>query len=207
MEKASENEILNRVYTMKGGADEVRDVYKDWAENYEKDTVQDMGYVAPVVVAGKLAAVAPDASVVLDAGCGTGLAGVELAKRGFETVDGMDISPEMLDIAREKDVYRALQTADMTGPLSYDTNAYDAVTCVGTFTHAHVGPMGFDELLRITKPSGLVIATVHEDVWDDGYEAHFEHLEAVKSAEVKSIEEAPYHLHGCRLCVLQPLAA
>ena len=141
--------------------------------------------------------------VVLDAGCGTGLAGAELAKRGFETVDGMDISPEMLGIAREKNAYRDLRIEDMTGPLSYETDAYDAVSCVGTFTHAHVGPKGFDELIRITKPGGLVIATVHENVWPDGYEEHFETIEKSGRATVKSIEESPYHLDKCRLCVLE----
>jgi len=206
MEKASENPILNRIYTLKGEPDEVRDAYKDWAQTYEKDTVEDMGYIAPAVVADKIAALMPDAKLVLDAGCGTGLAGVELSQRGFKTVDGMDISPDMLDVAREKEVYRKLQVEDMTGPLSYESNTYDAVSCVGTFTHAHVGPKGFNELLRITKLEGMVVATVHEDVWDDGYQEHFKALETAGKARVKSIEDAAYHLHGCKLCVLQPLA-
>tara|TARA_B100001179_G_C18559746_1_gene389977 strand:+ start:50 stop:673 length:624 start_codon:yes stop_codon:yes gene_type:complete len=206
MEKASENPILNRIYTLKGEPDEVRDAYKDWAQTYEKDTVEDMGYIAPAVVADKIAALMPDAKLVLDAGCGTGLAGVELSQRGFKTIDGMDISPDMLDMAREKEVYRNLQVEDMTGPLSYESNTYDAVSCVGTFTHAHVGPKGFNELLRITKPEGMVVATVHEDVWDDGYQEHFKALEAAGKARVTSIEDAAYHLHGCKLCVLQPLA-
>lgn len=206
MAKASDNPILNRVYTMKGGPDDCRGAYKDWAESYDKDTVEDMGYIAPRIVAEKLESLVRPVAVVLDAGCGTGLAGAELAQRGFSAVDGMDISPEMLDIARGKEVYRDLRVADMTGPLNYDTGAYDAVTCVGTFTHAHVGPKGFDELIRVTRPSGYVVATVHEDVWGDGYEAHFSALERSGRARVKSVEEAPYHLHGCRLCVLSPAA-
>ncbi|MAP95186.1 MAG: SAM-dependent methyltransferase [Ponticaulis sp.] len=206
MEKASENPILNRIYTMKGEPDEVRDAYKDWATSYEKDTVEDMGYIAPKVVAEKLSSILPDAQKILDAGCGTGLAGVELQERGFEAIDGMDISPEMLALADDKGVYQALQTEDMTRALSYGSNSYDAVTCVGTFTHAHVGPQGFDELLRITKPEGYVVATVHEDVWKDGYLRHFDVLEQADKARIISIEEAPYHLHGCKLCVLEPLA-
>ncbi len=202
----SKNPILERIYALKGGTEECRSAYSDWAESYEKDTVEDMGYVAPSIVAEKLETLVDSSAVILDAGCGTGLAGAEMAKRGFRAVDGMDLSPEMLDVAREKDVYRDLQVADMTGPLDYETDVYDAVTCVGTFTHAHVGPQGFNELVRVTKPTGFVVATVHEDVWDDGYEAHFDHLEADKLARTVSIERAPYHLHGCRLCVLSPMA-
>ncbi len=207
MVKASDNPILNRIYTMDGSADDVRGAYKDWAASYEKDTVEDMGYIAPSVVAEKLASIKPDANKVLDAGCGTGLAGVELNKRGFQHLDGMDISPDMLNIARDKAVYEDLRVQDMTRKLDYEDKSYDAVTCVGTFTHAHVGPAGFNELIRITKSDGLVVATVHEDVWADGYLEHFGKLESDRIASVKSIEEAPYHLHGCRLCVLSPITA
>lgn len=199
----SKNPILNKVYTMDGGPEDCVDVYKDWAKTYEQDTVGDMGYVAPSIVAEKLAEVVEPGAIVLDAGCGTGLTGRELRQRGLETIDGMDISPDMLDLAREKGAYRDLRIQDMTGPLDYATDAYDAVTCVGTFTHAHVGPKGFDELIRITKANGPIVATVHEDVWPDGYEDHFAALERGGAAVVKSVEVAPYHLHQCRLCVLE----
>lgn len=91
----------------------------------------------------------------------------------------------------------------MTGPLSYESDAYDGVICVGTFTHAHVGPKGFDELVRITRPGGVIVATVHEDVWPDGYQAHFDALEEADKVTVKEAEEADYHLNKCRLCVLE----
>lgn len=203
MANKSENPILDKIYSLKGSPEECVDAYKDWAASYDKDTVEDMGYVAPAIVADKLAELTDTGARVLDAGCGTGLAGEELARRGYGIIDGMDISPDMLDVARDKGVYKDLRTQDMTKPLDYDTDSYDAVTCVGTFTHAHVGPTGFDELVRITKPGGIIVATVHEDVYDDGYEAHFKALEADRVARTVSIEKAPYHLHGCRLCVLQ----
>ena len=199
----SKNPILNKVYTMKGGPDDCVDAYRDWASTYEKDTVEDMGYVAPTVVADTLAGLVTPNATILDAGCGTGLTGAALRERGIKTIDGMDISPEMLDIARAKDAYRDLRIQDMTGKLDYETDAYDATTCVGTFTHAHVGPQGFNELVRITRAGGPIVATVHEDVWPDGYEEHFAALERDGAAMIRSIEEAPYHLHKCRLCVLE----
>ncbi|MBI1393638.1 MAG: methyltransferase domain-containing protein [Alphaproteobacteria bacterium] len=207
MAKASKNPILNKIYNLKGEPDEVRDAYKDWAATYEKDTVEGMGYVAPSVVADKIASLVEPSARLLDAGCGTGLAGAALAERGFRKIDGMDISPDMLDVAREKNVYGELKVQDMTRALDYPDGAYDAVACVGTFTHAHVGPTGFDELLRIVRPSGYVVATVHEDVWPDGYAAHFAALEKADRASIVSIEEAAYHLHGCRLCTLAAPAA
>ncbi len=203
MAATSQNPILNRIYNLDGGPEECRNTYKDWAKTYDKDTVEGMGYVAPAVTADKVEALVARDAVILDAGCGTGLAGAALAERGFTTIDGMDISPEMLDQARAKGAYRTLQTEDMTRPLSYDSNSYDAVVCVGAFTHAHVGPKGFDELVRITRPGGPVVATIHEDVWGDGYEARFAALEAAGAAKIASIEEAPYHLNTCKLVTLQ----
>jgi len=202
MAATSQNPILNRIYNLQGGPEECQDAYRDWAKSYDEDTVEGMGYVAPRVTADKIASLLKPDVVILDAGCGTGLAGEALAERGFRTMDGMDISPDMLEVARAKGAYRTLQTEDMTGPLSYESNAYDAVVCVGTFTHAHVGPKGFDELVRITRPGGPIVATVHEDVWGDGYEAHFARLEADGAARLAGIEDAPYHLNTCKLVTL-----
>lgn len=206
MTERSKNKILNRVYNMTGDVDECRDVYREWAQSYEKDTVSDMGYIAPEVVADKLMQISEPTASVLDAGCGTGLAGAALRKRGFQTVDGMDLSPEMLAIAREKQVYRDLQVQDLTDSLTYADGSYDVVACVGIFTHAHVGPQGFSELIRVTRSGGSIVATVHEDVWGDGYEEAFSRLQSAGLANVASIEDAPYHLHGCKLCVLERAA-
>tara|TARA_R100000306_G_scaffold56224_1_gene53964 strand:- start:12801 stop:13433 length:633 start_codon:yes stop_codon:yes gene_type:complete len=203
----SENEILDRIYNLSGDPEECRDAYKDWAENYDTDTVEGMGYVAPAVASDKLHALHPDTAIrILDAGCGTGLAGLELNKRGYAHVDGMDLSPDMLTLARRKEVYEDLREADMTEKLDYPDNAYDAIICVGAFTHAHVGPQGFDELVRITRPGGSIVATVHEDVWDeDKYPAHLKALEASGKARVREADEADYHVHKCRLVVLEPV--
>jgi SAM-dependent methyltransferase len=202
MAATSQNPILNRIYNLQGGPEECRNAYKDWADTYDHDTVEGMGYVAPEVMADKIASLLQPDAVILDAGCGTGLAGEALAGRGFKTIDGMDISPDMLEVARAKGAYRTLQTEDMTGPLSYDSNTYDAVVCVGTFTHAHVGPKGFDELVRITRPGGPIVATVHEEVWGEGYEARFARLEAAETARLGGIEDTPYHLNTCKMVTL-----
>lgn len=202
MTQKSENPILDRIYSMTGDAEETRDIYRDWAKSYEKDTVGDMNYVGPKVVAEKLASLVDRSAIVLDAGCGTGLGGAELHRLGFATIDGMDLSPDMLDLAREKGVYRDLRAEDLTKRLSYADAAYDAVACIGTFTHAHVGPRGFLELLRVTRSGGPVVATVHEDVWPDGYESMFRTIESDGLATVSSIEDSDYHVHGCKLCVL-----
>ena len=45
---------------------------------------------------------------IIDAGAGTGLAGEELFKLGYTNIDALDISQEMLNEAKKKNVYKKL---------------------------------------------------------------------------------------------------
>lgn len=199
---------LTKVYSL-SSPDECVDAYRDWAEGYEADVVDLLGYVAPRVATETFTRFA-DASMgpVLDAGCGTGLVGMELAARGFTVIDGLDISPDMLGQARDKDVYRALLEADMTRPLvDLEDNAYEAVISVGTFTHGHVGTEALPELLRITRPGGIVCLTINEGVYADfGFDSAFADLERAGAAEVLENKGADYLTRqgiGCRLTTLR----
>ena len=71
------------------------------------------------------------------------------------TVDALDITPEMLEVARGKGLYRSLMLGDLTKVLEIPDGSYDAVISCGTFTHGHVGPECFPELLRITRPGAV----------------------------------------------------
>lgn len=203
----ADTSILDRLYTMEGGPEVCRDVYADWARDYDRDTVEGMGYVGPALVAEALADLVEPTVEVLDAGCGTGLAGAKLAERGFTTIDGIDVSRDMLDVAADKNAYRKLAEADMTAPLTIPDNSYDGVVCVGVFTNGHVGPEAMAELARVTRPGGVIVATVHENVWDkDNYADHLAAMEEAGRLKVHQTPVAPYHLkenYQCRLCVLE----
>lgn len=201
------NPILKKVYALDGDAQKTRQAYADWAASYDQDTLEGMGYVAPVLSAEALAQRVAANAEVLDAGCGTGLAGEELKKHGVEIVDGIDLSREMLDVAGEKSIYRNLAEADMTQPLDIPDNAYDGVLSVGVFTSGHVGPEAIGELARITRPGAPMVITVHEHVWDK--HAYGDRIAGLEDSGVLSIEEivtAPYHEkegYTCKLCVLR----
>lgn len=198
--------ILRRIYSMKGGAEECREIYESWAEAYEKDTLEGMGYVAPTIAAETLAPLLPQNAIVLDAGCGTGLVGSELARRSEAVIDGVDLSTEMLAKAAQKGVYRSLEEADLTQPLAIGDDSYDAVICVGVFTNGHVGPKALDEMARVAKPGAPLVFTVHQDVWPHGYAERLESLAANGRVRVHRIIDAPYHQKEgfrCRLCIVE----
>lgn len=197
-------EILDRVYAMRG-PDEAERVYDDWAERYDDDTVGALGYVGPAVAAAKLVELTQP-GVVLDAGCGTGLVGVELAKLSDATIDGVDLSEGMLDRARVRGIYRNLERADLTQRLNIADDTYDAAICVGTLTEGHVGPEALDELARVVRPGGHVVAPVLGRVWESGgYRAHVDEMVAAGVVALREADAQPYlEAEGadCRLCVL-----
>jgi len=206
----SKNETLDKVYTAQNH-EELMDAYKDWATDYDADTVGRFGYVAHRVSAEALHEALDDpGAYVLDAGCGTGLVAEELAKRGYERMDALDYSREMLDEAERKGLYRHYIQADLSKPLTMEDDAYDAVVCTGTFTYGHVTADAFDELVRITRPEGIICFTIREGAYEDyGYRQRMIALEQDKGWELLRMQDADYlqkESIGCKLCTYKVLS-
>ena len=143
---------LDRAYQLHTPGD-ARRLYADWAATYDDSFGAGWGYVAPREIARLYREEAgPEDQPVLDLGAGTGLLAEHL--RGL-TVDAVDITPEMLEIARPKGLYRRLIEADVLQPLPFADGEYGGVVSCGTFTHGHVGPACLPELLRVTRPGAL----------------------------------------------------
>ena len=143
--------------------------------------MQTYSFTAPSIVAHltqkHLGIPLADATVV-DAGCGSGLVGVELANLGFETIDGLDFSEGMLKIARKTGVYRGLRITDLTRELDAKSCTYDVLVCSGVFTHGHLGPESLPEFVRIVKKNGLLVITVLNSFWKEkGFKDSIERLE------------------------------
>ncbi len=150
-------------------AHETRDFYARWAPTYDDELTGDNAYAQPRRCADALEAVVADRRArILDAGCGTGLVGAELARRSFQTLDGCDYSPEMLGRARNRDVYRGLFSADLNQPLPLSDASYDAVMAVGVFSFGHVLPDALDELCRVVAPGGPIVIGVNDHYYDEG---------------------------------------
>ncbi len=89
---------------------DVRSGYAEWVATYER-TVED---AMDIAVLDTLATPQwPALHTAVDLGCGTGRTGAWLRKRGVAVIDGVDLTPEMLAVARETGVYRRLAEADV----------------------------------------------------------------------------------------------
>ncbi|KAL4865536.1 hypothetical protein BDV12DRAFT_174504 [Aspergillus spectabilis] len=172
-------------------------LYDDWAASYNTDLADEsQNYTAPILTAHTaLQAISNPKATVLDAGCGTGLVGEALAKGSSGLIiDGADLSPPMLKIAKDTGVYRNLMQVDLTQPLEQPDESYDLITCCGTFTQGHVGPdPALREFVRLVKAGGIIVATVLQEIWlSGGYKAEVEKLEAEGLARVVSTEVKDY---------------
>lgn len=207
----STNPYYKRAYAL-SNVESARKFYDEWASRYDNDTVTD-GYTGPTEsVKAIVKFIGPKdmpSATFLDAGCGTGLVGVLLAREGAATIDGLDLSPGMLKKARNTGVYRSLGEADLSKPVAKPDETYDVLACVGTLTHGHVGPKALPEFVRVVNHGGLVVATVIEAIWESGgYQAEVERLAASKQVEVLHTDTVGYRSSanlGAKMLVMKRL--
>ena len=130
---------------------DAREGYGEWAPTYER-TVED---AMDVALLERLRTVEWTGEVA-DLGCGTGRTGAWLASRGVAAIDGVDVTPEMLDAARQRGVFRSLREGDVAAP-GLDAGAYDLVTSSLVDEHlADVGPM-YREAARLLRDGGTFV--------------------------------------------------
>jgi len=174
--------------------EEILKYYQDWTKKnkYNQDMI-DLNYVAPKETVSVLKKYALSNNYkILDAGCGTGLVGIELKKCGYSNIDGVDFSQDMLDLI-PKNIYKKIEKVDLNKPLKFNSNIYDVVTCVGTFTYGHVKPHSLEELIRITKNKGLICFTINEGVYKKyGFDSKIKELTNNKSWIVKEFFKSDY---------------
>jgi SAM-dependent methyltransferase len=140
---------------------DVRSGYREWAATYDQ-TVED---AMDIDLLDALHTVPwPTTRSAADLGCGTGRIGSWLRDRGIESVDGVDVTTEMLAIARARNVYRRLMEADVTSS-GLEADEYDLVmTCLVDEHLADIQPL-YSEAWRLARPGGHYVLV--------GYHPHF----------------------------------
>ena len=153
------------IYQLKS-KEKVLDYYVNWTkeEQFNKDMIE-WNYQAPQNTVKLFDQHTPNKNInILDAGCGSGLVGIELQKYGYTKITGADFSQEMLNLIPQS-IYQKLELIDLNEKLKYKDNLYDAITCVGTFTYGHVKAHALNELIRVLKKKGLICFTINEGIY------------------------------------------
>ena len=181
------------IYKLKE-TEEVMKYYDEWGiENkYDQDMI-DWNYTGPKETVEVFKKYAKNKDIkIYDAGCGTGLVGVELKKFSYNHFEGADLSQKLLDLVPKK-LYKKLLKADLNKSIEVQDNYYDAVICVGTFTFGHVKSNALNEFVRITKNKGLICFTINEGIYEDyGFDKKIKELSDKKIWKMKEFFKSNY---------------
>jgi len=185
----SEKSALDEVYAA-SSTEELASAYAKWSSDYDRETIE-FGYCLPFIITAWVARYVPmGGGPLLDAGCGTGLSGPYLRALGYDAIEGLDFSEEMLRLAGQRNAYRVLKRATLGQTLPWPDGHFEAFLSTGVFTEGHAPASGLDELARITRPGGHAVFTVRNSVLDEGgFRDVFEWLE--KEGRWRPVEESP----------------
>ena len=148
----------------------VTDGYGDWSGHYEETVHDEMD----IALLDRLSSVRwKEARTVADLACGTGRIGAWLRAHGVGEIDGVDLTPEMLERARERHIYRSLKIADVAAT-GLAAASYDLVTQSLADEHLpSVEPL-YKETARLLRSGGqFVIVGYHPHFLLTGVPTHF----------------------------------
>lgn len=158
-----------------------KEIYNIWSDTYD-NYVQEQKYTGPRELVRKLSTMIMNFNSreieVLDFGCGTGLVGAEIHRQGINViVDGIDLSPNMLEKARKRDVYRNLWELNLMDNIiknelhgslenAIDENdnkkLYPLIVSCGVFLEGH-GPIEIiDKLVDHLEREGFLLFTIRD---------------------------------------------
>jgi predicted TPR repeat methyltransferase len=158
--------FLDKAYQARDAA-ATRRLYDDWAASYEAEVAEN-GYATPGRCADALRALTTDMSApILDFGCGTGLSGLALRLAGFQAIDGLDLSAEMLEGAAAKGIYRTLVQIEAGGDPGFAKGTYDAIAAIGVIGAGAAPISVLHMLMRKLDKGGKLVFSFNDHALDD----------------------------------------
>ncbi len=137
----------------------VRRLFDDYAPSFDR-ALAGLGYAAPALLRAAVDAVRPEGPLaILDLGCGTGLGGAAFADRST-VLDGIDLSPRMLEQARARGLYRRLIEGELVPAMAGLAPEYDLVLAADVLVYVGDLTAVFAAAAARLRPGGLLAATV-----------------------------------------------
>ncbi len=168
----------------------VLQIFRDFSSHYDTKMRDNLSYQAPERLQELIRAAIGDARCleILDIGCGTGLAGVGLKERAASLV-GIDLSPEMIEHARERGIYDQLEVAEITEWLDQTESQFDLIVACDCLVYfGDLQPVAVLAARRL-KPGGCFAFTTERGekfpfhLTDSGrYTHHPDHVRAIAAS-------------------------
>lgn len=185
--------------------DQSQGKYEKWhGDDYDNHMLA-VGYKAPEWAVDYILKLNLDPSVrILDVAAGTGLIAKFLKTRApgkFLNIEALDSSKEMLDGAREQNLYSEYHQCMIGGGHrpNLEEDSYDVITIAGGFAEAHLEVDAFDEMLRLLKVGGLIINVMREEnrhkcvIYKDKFVPHCAKLVELKKWELVHEHVNPHY--------------
>lgn len=165
----------------------VRALFDDYAPKFDQHLTKSLAYRGPELIADALRRACSRQKrdyrfgLTLDLGCGTGL--MAHALEGLcSSIEGVDLSPGMLEKAEKTKLYDALHEGELVSFLAGRANAEaDLVVAADVFVYMAALDAAFREAHRVLKREGLFAFTVQAHEGEGfilGNDARYAHSEA-----------------------------
>lgn len=158
-------------------------LFDAFADSFDEKLVGWLDYRAPQHVAVAVRAALGEGKTAargIDLGCGTGLLAPEL--RGLvKHLDGVDLSPRMVEKARARKLYDALTVGEIVAELGKHPGGYDLVAAADVLSYFGDLRALFDAVKAALPDGGLFVATVEKGVgarYQAGKSGRYQHGEA-----------------------------
>lgn len=170
----NKDDTIQEALTLSFNPDKLKTYYDQWAINYDEDVSKEqyegteyiVDYFSQLYTQKHKGNVSSPS--ILDAGCGTGLVGLALRQKGYDRIDGCDLSDQMIEEAKKRGAYHALTAGvDLNGMTAIQDGQYDVTISCGVFTGGHVPPTALEELIRVTKKGGLVMLSTRKSYYNE----------------------------------------
>jgi predicted TPR repeat methyltransferase len=178
----------------------IQQIYKGFAATYENRMRVDLDYQGPERIQDAIKAAIGERNdlAVLDLGCGSGLSGIAL-KQWAAQMTGVDLSPEMIELARARNIYDRLEIGEITEWLHRTGETFDLIlSCDCLIYFGDLGEIVSATAKRL-KPGGVFALTMERgerypfSLTDTGrYAHHHDHVREVAAAaglRVLSLDE------------------
>jgi len=145
-------------------------LFDQYARTFDAHLISELHYTGPAVLRDLVARHnGGRRGRALDVGCGTGLVG-EAVLPLVETIDGVDLSARMLDVAAARGIYSTLTHAALDDFLQRATRPYDLILACDVFIYLGDLRLTFQGIRRALKNEGLFAFTVEQCDAANGFE-------------------------------------
>lgn len=129
----------------------VEQLFDAYAQDFDRHLAGTLQYRAPEILAAGLAS--PRFAAALDLGCGTGLCAPLLRPR-CDRLEGIDLSANMVDIARAGGLYDDVAQADVSEFLATTPRRYDLLVAADVFIYVGALERVFEGAANVLQPGG-----------------------------------------------------